>query len=211
MSTHAKERFDSVMQRCDELLETCKKGILPQNICDDVLRAVVVYSVAALDAYASDRFFEKFTCCLSSRQHPRAIVDLVEESGLSVAKALALLSEKKPYQVVKQLVVKHFETSSRQSFDSIDDLYKYLGLNGITGSALSLSKRKMLRSRIQHMLNRRHRIVHEGDYNGRHRLADISASDVERWVKATRVFVSSMEKIVEQRFSRGKKRANKRP
>jgi len=51
MGTKAKERFDSVMQRCDELIAACKSETLQQNICDDVLRSVVVYSVVALDAY----------------------------------------------------------------------------------------------------------------------------------------------------------------
>ena len=55
---------------------------------------------------------------------------------------------------------------------------------------------KKLPSKISNMLKRRHTIVHEGDFDGKHNLRTIDRNEVERWLKATQMLVESMDEIV---------------
>lgn len=200
MSTTAKQRFDQMMERCENLLHASDGNGVLTSVRDDMRRSVVMFSVSALDAYASDRFMEDFTKHIKSHKLSAIEVDLLKDSGVTVEVALELMSkrQKRPYGVIRSHVEKHFAKMSMQSFDSINSLYKYLGLKHIVDDALENTKRKTLNSKINAMLRRRHKIVHEGDYDGKHNLQDIDRGDVDHWLKATRMLVDSMEEIVKK-------------
>lgn len=200
MSTTAKERFNQMMERCENLLRASDKSEVLDAVRDDMRRSVVMFAVSALDAYASDRFMEDFIKHIKGRKLSKIEVELLVDSGISVEVALELLSkrQKRPYRVIRSYVEKHFAKMSMQSFDSINLLYKYLGLKHIVDDALKNAEWKTLNKKIKAMLGRRHKIVHEGDYDGKHSLRDIDRGDVERWLKATRMLVESMEEIVKK-------------
>lgn len=200
MRTTAKERFDQMLKRCSALLEFQCKPDIQEDIREDILRSVVVYLVSALDAYASDRFMENFTRHIQSHKLSKVEVELLEKSGVTVAVALELMSKrtKRPYGKIRTYVENHFSKMSMQSFNSINSLYKYLGLEHIVEDAIKKADRKTLPVKINAMLKRRHSIVHEGDYDGNHKLRTINFTDVNKWFNATSMLVESMDSIVEQ-------------
>ena len=209
VATTAKQRFDGVMQRCYSLIDICQKPDIQPPQREDILRAVVVYAVSALDAYASDRFMENFTRQIKGRRPSEKEVELLKSAGVTIEMALELLctESSRPFVTIRNQVEKYFATRSRQSFRRINELYEYFGIKCIAENAVRFAKRETLTSKIEGMLNRRHRIVHEGDYDGKHKLAHIKEKDVLKWVKATKLFVESMESILQECL---KSRKNKR-
>ena len=207
MATTAKQRFDGMMSRCEKLVEHSRSPQLTLEVREDILRAVVVYAVSALDSYASDRFMENFTQQIKGRKLSYKELSLLEDAKVSVQMVLELLCSKnaRPFAVIRNQVAKHFATRSRQSFSSINELYGYFGIKNIADHAIRFAKRETLMVKINGMLKRRHRIVHEGDYDGKHRLARITEKEVLKWVKATKLFVESMESILQECLERRKK------
>ena len=198
MATTAKQRFDQVMERCWNLLHETDTNKIEKSVCDDMRRYVVVLSVSALDAFASDRFMENFTRHIKSHKLSDAEVELLQESGVTVDVALELLSDRteRPFRVIRSHVERHFSKHSCQSFDAINNLYKYLGLKHLVDDAMRNAEWKKLPSKISNMLKRRHTIVHEGDFDGKHNLRTIDRNEVERWLKAIQMLVESMDEIV---------------
>lgn len=200
MATTAKQRFDQVMERCRKLLHVSDGPEVEKSVCDDIRRYVVVLSVSALDAFASDRFMENFTKHIKSHKLSEIEVKLLQESGVTVELVLELLKgmSEHPFGVIRSLVEQHFKKHSCQSFKSINNLYKYLGIMHIVDDTLRTADRKKLPSKITKMLERRHKIVHEGDFDGKHNLRSIDRKEVERWLKATQMLVESMDEVVTQ-------------
>lgn len=208
MSMNAKVRFDESMQRCDALLAQAEKS--PLN--EELLRFVVVLCVSALDMYASDRFMENFSRHIKTRSLASDEIELLKNSGVTIEVVLNLLKQHKkgkhPFRSIREYVDRYFSKASRQSFDKINDLYTYYGLRNLTDDALKRCDKKTVGSKIQKMLIRRHKIVHEADYDGKHKLAGLNAKEVCGWRKATETFVGCMEEIICNKFapkSKGKK------
>lgn len=200
MSKNAKERFDESMQRCDNLLELSESV----QVHDELLRFVVVLCVSALDMYASDRFMENFAKHIRKGNLSPNEIALLKDSGVTLEVVLDLLKKhkkgKQPFRAIRGYVDKYFAKASRQSFAKINDLYAYYGLPKLSDNALQKCDRKTVGSKIQKMLNRRHKIVHEADYDGKHKLTVLNANEVRGWRKATEAFVDSVEEILCNRF-----------
>lgn len=198
MATTAKQRFDQVMERCRKLLLVSDGPEVEKSVCDDIRRYVVVLSVSALDAFAFGRFMENFTKHFKNSKLTKTELGLLKQSGVTVELSLKLMKDKsvRPFRAIRTLVERHFEKLSCQSFDSINGLYKFLGLKHLADDALRNADWKKLSVRISKMLKRRHVIVHESDYDGKHNLRSIDRNEVERWLKATQMLVESMDEIV---------------
>lgn len=200
MNKNAKTRFDESMQRCDALLELAEKSPLKE----EVLRFVVVLCVAALDMYASDRFMENFSQHIRHRTLKANEIDLLKKAGVTVEVVLNLLRRQKkgahPFRAIRKYVDKYFAKASRQSFAKINDLYSYYGLGQLTNDALKKCGKKTVGKRVQRMLDRRHKIVHEADYDGKHKLTKLKKNVVCEWRKATASFVGCMEEILCNKF-----------
>ncbi len=210
MNKNAKTRFDESMQRCDALLELAEKVPLKEEL----LRFVVVLCVAALDMYASDRFMENFSQHIRHRTLKANEIDLLKKSGVTVEVVLNLLKRQKkgahPFRAIRKYVDNYFAKASRQSFDKIDDLYSYYGLGQLSNDALQKCGKKTAGKKMQRMLDRRHKIVHEADYDGKHKLTELKKDDVCEWRKATALFVECMEEILCNKFCTKSKTNNKK-
>lgn len=202
----AKMRFDAAMARCEKILLLYEKT--EQN--DDLLRWCVVLCVSALDMYASDRFMQTFTDHIKKGGLKQYEIKLLEDANVTLEVALDLLREQKrggrPYGKIRGFVERHFAKASRQSFAKIDELYAYYGFSSIVDNILQKGNRKTLATKIDAMLKRRHRIVHEADYDGKHNLAHLEVKKVRDWMGALKLFVESMEYILDNRFSSSKRR-----
>lgn len=201
MSKSAKERFDETMQRCDNLLKLAETA----SPRDELLRFVVVLCVSAFDMYASDRFMENFARHIRKRDLSPDEIELLKKSGVTIEVVLNLLKQnrkgKQPFRAISGYVDKYFAKASRQSFAKINDLYAYYGLPKLADNVLKKCDRKTIGGKIQKMLNRRHKIVHEADYDGKHKLTAIVPREVYAWRQATESFVGHMEEILCNRFN----------
>lgn len=197
MSNKAKERFDETVLRCRHLLDIYQQ--MPKE--KDILRAVVVLAVSALDMYASDRFMEEFVGFIKKHEVTDKTLKFLQNAGFTIADALRLFRDGKerPFRCIRTIVEHGYEKKAMQSFQSIDKLYGFYGVQGICHNAERKSKRKILAPLMQ-MLNRRHEIVHAADYHGRNELKDIQIKKVIRWLKVLEILVNEIEEILTNKF-----------
>ena len=96
---------------------------------------------------------------------------------------------------MSNMVRRHLSTFVTQNFKTVDKLYKCIGFEKpITLSAQELSKRKRLLGSIETLVERRHKIVHAGDYNQHGRLNPIEYQKTFKRILEIRALVENMEK-----------------
>lgn len=195
---NAKERFDDVMSRCNQLLDLYETS---QN--SDLLRSAVVFGVAALDAYALDRFMEEFVPFIKSHNLNGDRVKFLADTGVTLEFALGLIKDDRdrPFRLIRT-VVEGASGKSMQSFQKINELYKFYGLKGICDNAIDATKKKRIRDNIVKMIARRHAIVHAADYNGKNKLQGLDKRTVSRWLESMKLFVYNFDKIVTNKFKK---------
>jgi hypothetical protein len=82
---------------------------------DDLGRASVVLTVAAMDSYFTDAFIEKLIRFLRSKKPTKDLIKKLEDAGFGLAAALELLNEKHPYGRIKRTLENHLERYVTQS------------------------------------------------------------------------------------------------
>ena len=94
-----------------------------------------------------------------------------------------------------------------QSVSSIDRLYAACDLPDMCNRAMARARADGLLTgihtplaRLERLVERRHRIVHAGDFNAHDRPADISAGATARGMRLVRGFVTGAERVVSERF-----------
>lgn len=197
MSNNAYSRFQETLKRCHHLVDLYQKS---NN--QDLLRAAVVLSVSGLDTYAVDRFMEKLVVFIRSTKITDETIRFLEAGGVTLRTAIDLLKcgRERPFRKIRADVEQSFGRRSYQSFAEIDGLYKVFGLKEISKRAEEMAHRTCLRRRLGSLLERRHQIVHAGDYNSRGSLQGIEKSWVEGKLRDLDVFVARMDEIVARKF-----------
>lgn len=206
--THAKEKFDRTISRCKEqikLYDDLKKlkednPELEINISQDILRGAIVLAVAAFDAYATDCFSEKFIPYIKKRRVDESLVELLEKAGFNIEFSLELIESDRPYRKIRTLIEKYYSTYTTQRLNVIDELFLQFHIKKITENAAQKSHKKRLLSSIEKIIERRHCIVHDGDYNDFNRIKNVGENDLKR-IGDLVILVNNMEEIVENKFS----------
>ena len=122
---------------------------------------------------------------------------MLSNSGLTLAKSIEMFDNKRPKRVMSNMVRRHLSTFVTQNFKAVDNLYKCLGFDKpITMSVQQLSKRKHLLKSIEKLVERRHKIVHSGDYNHHGNLNAIEYQRMFKKILEIRVIVGNTEKIL---------------
>ena len=83
----------------------------------------------------------------------------------------------------------------------IDDLFKQYHIKGLTKRAAQRSGRKpetLLKS-VEKIIERRHSIVHDGDYNDHNRIRQVTQADINR-INDLKILVDNMEYIINNRM-----------
>lgn len=208
--TKAKSKFDNTLTRCGALIlgysqmkEEHLQGRSLVEPSDDLLRASIVLAVAAFDAYATDCFTEKFIDFVKQHGISAQIEELLTDSGFDIKFAFELLSAKRPYRKVRTLIDHHYATYVTEKLDVIDELFLIYGLQNITLNAARRSGRDPDRilNRVRSLVQRRHSIAHDGDYDEHGHLKRISAADTNK-INDLRLLVENMDEIIESRFRR---------
>lgn len=166
----------------------------------DLIRAAVVLSVAALDAYITDVFSEKLVPYLKKYKPDDLLVDILHEAGLDTLEALNLIKMDRPFRRIRTLVNAYYKTYTTQKFDIIDKLFLSYRLKDITDRAQSKSKRRTLKTSVAKLVERRHKIAHGGDYNSHGNLNKINLKEIEKRINALKLFVQFIDEIVANRI-----------
>lgn len=200
--SNAHSKFEKTINRCTALIRTYrtlskerrknKKIRAPR----DLIRASVVLSVSALDAYITDVFSEKLVPYLKRYKPDELLVNILYEAGIDTNEALNLINMDRPYRRVRTLVNKYYESYTTQNFDVIDKLFLAYRLKNISDRAQSKSKRKTLKRSVSILVERRHKIAHDGDYNSHGKLKAINLKETERRINDIKLFVQYLDEIV---------------
>ena len=198
----AKVKFDKTIARCDEMVCLYKQlkesGETPSQ---DILRGAIVLSVAAFDAYATDCFSEHFISYIKTHSITDEIVRLLTDAGLDLKFSLELINSERPYRKIRTLIDRYYAKYTTQDMKVVDNLFKLYGLKHITKDAAKMTKKSedaFIKS-INKLIERRHSIVHDGDYNEHGKIKQVKETDLNR-IKNLRELVNNMEIIINNRF-----------
>lgn len=205
--TNAKGKFDKTILRCKEQIQLYErlKSIQEEypeigiSVSQDILRGAIVLAVAAFDAYATDCFVEMFIPYIKKRGVDESLTELLAKAGFDIKFAVGLIESERPYRKIRTLIEKYYATYTTQRLHVIDELFVQFHIKKITENAAQKSGRKTLLSSVEKIIQRRHYIVHDGDYNEFKRIKNVSASDLKR-IDDLVVLVSNMEDIVQNKF-----------
>lgn len=168
---------------------------------DDLFRAGIVLSVAAMDAYFTDRFCEAFIPYIKRYGLNKEMEDLICRAGFNTEQAISMFDNKRPKRVLSNMMKRYLSNFVTQNFKSIDGLYKSLGFNNpsFTKSAQGISRRSNLISSVTKLIERRHKIVHAGDYNQHGNLNPINYGRLLRKFVEMRKLVEACDTLLENR------------
>lgn len=202
----AKEKFDRTYNRCKEMIELYKN--LKENcnadfnISQDMLRGAIVLSVAAFDAYATDCFSEHFVFYIKKYGIDESLEKLLINAGFTVKFALELIDSERPYRKIRTLVDKYYYKYTTQRLNVIDDLFKQYHILGLTKNAAQRSgrNRDSLLKSVEKIIERRHSIVHDGDYNDHNKIRQVTNADIKK-IEDLKILVDNMEFIINNRMN----------
>lgn len=162
----------------------------------DLVRTGVVLSVSAMDTYYSRRFVELLVPFVKSKGVTDGLAELLEDAGLDTKQAVEMSMMKRPMRRLRSLLYRHLERKVTQRFGVVDDLFLAYGLKDLTGHAEALTGRKKLRASVELLIQRRHRIVHDGDLDSRGRLRPIRSQEMLRRIVDMCKLVDASEEIL---------------
>ncbi len=204
--SNAKAKFDKTFNRCNamiqlynELKETTDET---ENIPQDILRGAIVLAVAAFDAYATDCFSEYFVIYIKKYGVDSSLEKLLGNAGFTVKFALELINSERPYRKMRTLIEKYYYKYTTQQLKVIDELFRQYHIKDITKKAAQRSGKNedRLLGSVEKIIERRHNIVHDGDYNDQNRIKSVSKTDLNR-IYDLRLLVENMDYIIENRIN----------
>ncbi len=205
------DKFCSTLQRSYKLIELYRrlrkvKFIKePQKLfhkdLSDLLRAAIVFSVSAMDAYFTNKFSEILVPFIKKKGATEGIIKLLSDAGLDTKQAVAMIGMQRPYRRVRMLIETYFERFTTQKSDIIDQLLLSVGIKNFSKNAQKLTKRTNLVRRIELLVERRHVIVHEGDLNKHGRIKKIEVNKVERQIQEVQLFVENSETLINKKLN----------
>ena len=163
----------------------------------DITRSAVMLGVASMDTYFTARFAELLVPYIKKKGAKQSLVATLADAGLDTSQALEMLTMDKPYRRIRTLIDAYLERYTTQRIEVIDKLFLCYGLKNFCASAQKKAKRKNLIRRVELIVERRHKIVHDGDLNSHHKLNKIDHDEVLRQLKDLKVFVDSAHSITE--------------
>lgn len=174
----------------------------------DLLRAAVVFAVAALDSYMHDKIAENVvrivSCCgRKGGGFPGNLLEALK-SGLSLEKSLVLIYRKRPDHEIKRIMEQYLSERTFQDPGKIEAALKYIGLSDLWEPLrlrLHLTSKEKCRKFLVHYVKRRHCIVHEGDvYKSKkhhHKLKAISRPYARNCVNDVKRFVQELDAVID--------------
>lgn len=139
---------------------------------DDLLRASLALGVSALDRYLHERVVKKIVKSLRSSELLYAQEKLTIPATLAVRmtedwrKASNAGKALRPANQLRISLQEALHLRTFQSWREIEEAFELIGVTGITGrlqTAYKIGAIKPIKAQLNALVQRRHRIVHEGD------------------------------------------------
>ncbi len=172
------------------------------DIEGDLLRAALILTVAAMDAYFTSRFTENLVPFLKTvsgsgnSQIPSDLISLLNKGGLDTKAALEMLTMKRPYRRIRTIVDAHLSSYTTQQDHVIDKLFLCYGVMNLSSNAEAKAGRTKLVSSVRKAVLRRNQIAHDGDLNQRNRTRSIREVEVTKWINDIDLYVKSCEGLI---------------
>lgn len=173
----------------------------------DILRAVVVFAVGAVDSYVHDKISENIMkvvkhCGEQNKCFPPNLIGLLKEQ-MPIERAISLIFRKRPDEEIRKVVKKYLSERTYQNPEKIEEGLKLLGVKNPWNSIrqqLSLSSIEKAKEFISSYVKRRNQIVHEGDLftskRHKHLPRPIGRKFVTRCVSDIAKYVASMDRVI---------------
>jgi len=205
---NALEAFKQTNERAVKLVELHKSlnpiG-KPHAEHSDILRAAVVISVSAMDAYFHTKITEKTARFVRAKKGvhlPGRLVQIIKD-GASHDRLIEFMFKDKPLSHIASLVRKAIEDHTYQNSGKIEEGLKILGVDDLwfqIGKKLQISKDRA-KKYVQGYVDRRHRIVHRGDLGtamkNKNKLRNITRFYADQCVKSVGKYIWAIDSIVE--------------
>jgi hypothetical protein len=172
----------------------------PKLDLSDMTRAAVVLAVAAMDAYFTDVFAERFVPFLKKKGATKTMVKLLEAAGLHTECALELIVMARPYRRIRTLVETYHEHVTTQKHAVIDELFLAYNLKDFSANVEKLKRRRTLLKSLATLVLRRHSIAHEGDLNAHGRVRTIDPANTKTRIQDVITFVSGADELLQRQL-----------
>jgi hypothetical protein len=173
-----------------------KDWTFPEGHPSDLLRAAVVLAVAAMDAYYTNKFVEMLVPYLRNHKPGQKMIDILYKAGLNTEEAINLLTTEHPFDRIQNLVGAYLDGYVTQRFEKIDELFLAYGIKDFTLNAEKSLKQSTYRETIASLIERRHEIAHNGDYDECGMLRTIDSEMVKQQIATLSEFVTQSEKMI---------------
>ena len=205
------KKFKKTIHRCNELHRSYKviHGVTDMfkdekdvriPLPHDIIRGSVVLSISALDAYITDVFSEKLVSYLKNHKADDELIQILYDAGLDTREALTLIQMDRPFRRIRNLMDQYYNNYTTQKFDVIDNLFKTYRLIDITENAQRKSGKKNLKATVQKLIDRRHKIAHDGDYNAYGKITAIDDVVISKRIKSLDLLVQNIDEIINNRI-----------
>jgi len=210
--TTPKQAFDESMKRAQSFLVAYrelhgKRGRVPKARAD-LLRGVVVFAVAAMDAYVRDTVASNLAKLVASRAKanrdlPEELVKVVD-SAMNTKALIKAAYASRPGSHIRSAVEGILAERSFQSARAIEDAFKIIGLDDLTAKVAEecSDSKKQLERKIREIAKRRHQIVHQADLHQdkqhKRKPREIKVGFVEDALKTIDSFVKHMDQVVKK-------------
>lgn len=205
--SNAKKKFDKTYNRCNEMIslyyELKANAKEHETVSQDILRGAIVLAVAAFDSYATDCFSEHFVAYIKKYNVDKSLEELLGQAGFTIKFALELINSDRPYRKIRTLIERYYYKYTTQKLAVIDDLFRQYHLDNLTKNAAKRSGKnpERLLSSINKIIERRHSIVHDGDYNDHNKIKNVSNTDLNR-IQDLKILVDNMEHIINSKLNK---------
>ncbi|MDH7515185.1 MAG: HEPN domain-containing protein [Bacteroidota bacterium] len=208
------DNFRSIMKRAETLVDLhkvlCPRG-KPKAEYADILRAVIVLSVSAVDGYFHEKIPENIARLIQGkrgRNLPGKLIDVIKAEA-SHEKLISIMFEKRRLSHIVSLVRKSMKEKTYQDPGKIEEAIKLLGIDKFwekVGQQLNVQKEKKIKTYIQRYINRRNDIAHRADFGqtkrNKNKLHNINRSYANKCIDEVRQFIEAIESVIETELKR---------
>lgn len=163
---------------------------------DDLFRAGIVLAVAAMDSYFTDRFCEGLVPYLKKDKINKALIVLLEDSGFNTQTALEMFQMQRPHRRLSNMMRNKLDLYVTQNLQNVNHLYKAFGYDNFVQSAQGIVRRKTIEGSVKILVDRRHEIVHQGDYNSHGKLNKVDFAKLVKRIGDIKLLVEGCEKLL---------------
>lgn len=195
--------FNRTMKRCNNLMimhALIRKHKSDYPTPSDMVRSAVVLSVSAMDSYFTNRYAEVLIPYIKKHGATKDIIGLLSDAGLDTQTALEIIAMERHYRGIRTLVDKHLANYTTQKMHVIDSLFIGFGISDFSENVQRKKGRKNLVRSVEILVERRHKIVHAGDYDSHHKLRKINPDQIQKRLRDLSLFIQGAEELIQKRI-----------